>query len=312
MEHALQSALEAGPGHAVQQVPGRADIDALAAQPGRRVFEECGEVLRHLCLQLVECLLLLQQFRADLKAVKRALGMGGADPRAKMQHVAGKRGRVGGVKILLARQQRADHELVGTHVAQVALAEVRVDGMQVRVRHIGPFLLPHEELADGGRLFPLAHAVGKEGDGAGGAGGMADPQFRHGLVHRGEPVVEPLAAAHVSGGDALGLIRRDQLAQPLVDLAEALFLEQGGRIGFEDGVFEQQRDNVVELIDLRHPLGVGELLQHWHAVAQRCEALLKRCKLDGIDFLPREVLPRLAAMAGKCRGVLQQQVGFLF
>ncbi|MCY1227093.1 hypothetical protein D9M72_393530 [compost metagenome] len=141
---------------------------------------------------------------------------------------------------------------------------------------------------------------------------MADPKFRHGLVHGGEPVVQPMAATHVSGGDALGHVRRDQLAQPLVDLAEAPFFEQRGRIGFEDGVFEQQRDDVVELIDLRHALGVGEFLQHRHAVAQQGEAALKGCQLDGIDFLPGQVLPRMAAMVGKCRGVLQQQVGFLF
>ncbi|MCY1434967.1 hypothetical protein D9M71_510450 [compost metagenome] len=73
IEDAFQAAFKAGLGHAVQQVPGRADVHALARKLGGHMVEKACQVLGHVGLQLVECLLFFQQFGADHQAVEGAL-----------------------------------------------------------------------------------------------------------------------------------------------------------------------------------------------------------------------------------------------
>ncbi|MNI70782.1 hypothetical protein D3C73_1266150 [compost metagenome] len=94
VKDAFQAALKAGLGHAVEQVPGGADVHALALELGRHVIEEGGQVLGHLGLQLVERLFLFQQFRADHQAIEGALGLCRAQLGAQMQHVGAEGGRV--------------------------------------------------------------------------------------------------------------------------------------------------------------------------------------------------------------------------
>ncbi|MCY1183850.1 hypothetical protein D9M73_245010 [compost metagenome] len=83
MEHPFKTTFQTGNGHVVQQVPGAADIHALALQASGDVIEKCRQVLRHLGLLLVEGFFLGQQFGRHHQAIQRAIGMGGPQPGAQ-------------------------------------------------------------------------------------------------------------------------------------------------------------------------------------------------------------------------------------
>ncbi|MCY1401862.1 hypothetical protein D9M71_169870 [compost metagenome] len=75
VKHAFQTALKASLGHAVQQVPGRGNVNAFALELGGHVIEESRQMPWHIGLHLFESLLLFQQFRADYQPIERAVGM---------------------------------------------------------------------------------------------------------------------------------------------------------------------------------------------------------------------------------------------
>ncbi|MNO71376.1 hypothetical protein D3C76_622920 [compost metagenome] len=312
VKDAFQAALKAGLGHAVEQVPGGADVHALALELGRHVIEEGGQVLGHLGLQLVERLFLFQQFRADHQAIEGALGLCRAQLGAQVQHVGAEGGRVRRMEMRFVGQQRRNHRRVDAHMAQVTLAVVGVDGVQVGFRGVRAVHVPHHHLAQLRELVPLVHALGQERQGAGRARGVADAQLWHAFVHGFEPVVQALAIADIDRGDGLCHLRRHQLAQPLVDLGEAAFLQQRWRVGLVDGVFEQQRHHVVELLDLVHALGVGEFLEDRDALAQFGEALLEGIELQRVDFRAGQMVPGVLGIVDQLCRVVQQLLGFLF
>ncbi|MND70540.1 hypothetical protein D3C80_620480 [compost metagenome] len=306
VKDAFQAAFKPSLGHAVQQVPGRADVHALALELGGHVVEKLRQVLGHVGLQLVERFLLGHQLRADFQAVEGALGVGRAQLGAQVQHVGAEGGRVGRMEMRFARQQRWNHGGVDAHMAQVAPAVVGVDRVQVGLWGVRAFRVPHTHLAQLGEFFPFAHALGQERQGAGSARGVTDAQCGHRLIHGLEPVVQALAIADVDSSDGFGNLRRHQLAQPLVDLGEAAFLQQRWRVGLVDGVFEQQRHHIVELLDVVNALGVGEFLEHRNALAKFGEALLQRVELQRIGFGAGQQVPGLQGIVGQCCRVVQQ------
>ncbi|MNE27166.1 hypothetical protein D3C80_1205640 [compost metagenome] len=138
----------------------------------------------------------------------------------------------------LVWQQCWNHGGVDAHMTQVALAVVRVNRVQVRLRGVRSRHVPHSYLAQIGEFFPFTYAVGQERQGAGGARCVTDAQLRHALVHGLEPVVQALAITDVYRGDGFGYLWCYQFAQPFVDLAEAALLQQRWRVRLVDGVFE--------------------------------------------------------------------------
>ncbi|MOA17366.1 hypothetical protein D3C78_1376230 [compost metagenome] len=111
-------------------------------------------------------------------------------------------------------------------MAQIALAVVRVGGVQLRFWRVRAVHVPGEQAADLESFLELAHTVRQEGQGAGGTRRMADAQLRHGLVHGLEPVIQALAPADVRRDDGFADFRCHQLGQPFVDLAEAALFQQ--------------------------------------------------------------------------------------
>ncbi|MCY1284391.1 hypothetical protein D9M70_332910 [compost metagenome] len=311
MEHTLQTALQPGLGHVVQQVPGAADVHAFALQAAGDVIEEVRQVLRHLGLLLVEGLLLGQQFRRHHQAIQGALGMGRAQLGAQVQHIAGQGGGIGRVEMGFVRQQDLDQRTHPAQVAEVALAVVRVGGVHVHRRAVRAGHAPGIEAADLHGFLELAETQRQERQGAGGAGGVAQAQLRHRLLHGLEPLVEALAAADVGGEDLLADFRDDQPAQPFVDRGEVVLLQQRRRVGLEHRVLEQQRYQVVEFLDALDALAVGELLQHRNAVAHLREAPLERRQLQGIDLVARQLIPLLEGVLGQLSRVGQQQFDLL-
>ncbi|MCY1418357.1 hypothetical protein D9M71_339140 [compost metagenome] len=178
-------------------------------------------------------------------------------------------------------------------MAQVAPAVVGVDRVQVGLWGVRPLRVPHHHLAQLGEFFPLTYALGQERQGTGSARGVTDAQRRYALVHGLEPVVQALAIADVYRRDGVGNFRCHQFAQPFVDLAEAALLQQRRRVGLVDGVFEQQRHHIVELLDVVNALGVGEFLEHRNALAKFGEALLQRIELQRVGFGAGQQAPGL-------------------
>ncbi|MNQ82106.1 hypothetical protein D3C85_971490 [compost metagenome] len=162
MEHAFETALQPGLGHVVQQIPGATDVHALALEASGDVIEERSEVLWHLGLLLVENFLFGQQFGRHHQAIEGAIGMRCAKPGAKAQYVAGQGRWISRVEMRQVGQQHPHQCAHATQMAQVALAVVRVSGMQLRVRCIRSGHVPGIELSHFRGFFELSRTAGQE------------------------------------------------------------------------------------------------------------------------------------------------------
>jgi hypothetical protein len=199
--------------------------------------------------------------------------MGRANARAKPLDIGAERRGVGRMEMIRVGQQRRGHEFVSAQMAEITLAEIGIDEVQVGLRRIRPFHAPHEQAAHQAGAPELRDAVGQERDRPAGSRGMAEAQFGDRLVHRLEPVVKPAALADIGRRDRLGEFGHDQLGQPGVDPGEIVAVEQRGRIGLVDRVLEQQRHHVLDRRDRGDALALGQLLEHRYRAELRKPAL---------------------------------------
>ncbi len=137
---------------------------------------------------------------------------------------------------------------------------------------------------------------------------MSESQRRHLPIDRREVIVESLAAGDVGDGERLGNLRQDEPPEPAIDLCEAIAFEQRRRIRLVNGVLEQQRQHVLDVVDVLDVVAVGELLQHRDLVAQFGEPALQAGELQRVDLGARHVLPFVQRMIGQPCGITQQQI----
>lgn len=102
-------------------------------------------------------------------------------------------------------------------------------------------------------------------------------------IHDGNPAIDAVAARYI---DVLERYRR-QFFQPSVDHAEATFFEERGRIGFVDGVLEQEWNHVLQCFERIDPVTICELLQIADPVTELLEPQLEPFPLLGLAFSAR-------------------------
>jgi hypothetical protein len=141
--------------------------------------------------------------------------------------------------------------------------------------------LPDQEL-----LLAARH----EAELAGGARAVADLHAE--LVEPGHPVVERGQAGQVH----LVQRQRGQPSEPGRQPGQVAVLDQAERVALIDAVIEQQRQRVLDRIDLADALAAGELVERLDRVTEFIDLALQDFQLDIAVIAPAQLEQRFVAM----------------